>query len=137
MTKYDDYYYYYYYYYVDYYYSYKNTVSTHNYYKHIYNSKIRVVIVVIKYSKLLPTENKTNEVKQMKQNKNETYERQLIEIANSIGMRNETLYVKFMIERFPHEQSYSYMKEWAYRFMSGNPTVHMDSGSLAIYKKLI
>ena len=60
-------------------------------------------------------------------------------IANKKGMRNNELYAKFMVERFPERNNYTddYDEEWADRFMSGNPAVYMDGKSKAIYLKLI
>lgn len=49
----------------------------------------------------------------MKQNetgqKGMTYTDQLRGIATLNGMREYDLFVKFMVKRFPHEKSYSYM----------------------------
>jgi len=65
------------------------------------------------------------------------YKQQLEEIAQSVGMRDYRLFVRFMIRRLPNEQSYAYMKEWAFRFMSGDPTSRMDNESIKIYVGLL
>lgn len=68
---------------------------------------------------------------------NVSYRRACYGIANSIGMRNNELFTSFMLMRFPHEQSYSYIEEWAYRFVSGNPVCYMDKESKEAYIKLL
>tara|TARA_Y100000310_G_scaffold217932_1_gene219053 strand:+ start:1005 stop:1280 length:276 start_codon:yes stop_codon:yes gene_type:complete len=75
----------------------------------------------------------------MKQtNRTEKEYRELLnELSQKVGMRNYDLFVNFMVNRFPNEISISYIREWAFRFMSGNPTSYMDSESLDIYKELI
>jgi len=67
----------------------------------------------------------------------EEYRRELYGVANKVGMRINELYAEFMIKRFPNERSISYMREWAFRFMSGNPVSYMDNESLDIFKGLI
>ena len=63
--------------------------------------------------------------------------KELIEIARSKGMKNTGLFVEFMNKRFPTELHDSYAKEWADRFMSGNPVVYMDGLSKSIFKELL
>ena len=58
-------------------------------------------------------------------------------IALDEGMRNEDLFVKFMQKRFPNEKMDSYVREWANRFLSGNPVCHMDLESKKIYISLL
>ncbi len=50
---------------------------------------------------------------------------------------NTGLFVEFMNKRFPTELHDSYAKEWADRFMSGNPVVYMDGLSKSIFKELL
>ncbi|GAG50861.1 unnamed protein product, partial [marine sediment metagenome] len=50
-------------------------------------------------------------------------------VANKVGMRINELYADFMVERFPNETHITYMREWAFRFMSGNPASYMDDES--------
>lgn len=56
-------------------------------------------------------------------------------LANKKGLRNQDLFVRFFIRRFPNENDniHSYCNEWIDRFMSGNPLVYMDDQSKRIY----
>ena len=55
------------------------------------------------------------------------------------GMRDQDLFVKFFMQRFPNESDriHSYCNEWIDRFMSGEPSIYMDGESLSIYKSLL
>ena len=67
----------------------------------------------------------------------EEYRQELYGVANRVGMRINELYAEFMIKCFPNERSISYMREWAFRFMSGNPTSQMDKNELKVFIELI
>jgi len=58
------------------------------------------------------------------------------QVANDIGVTERALFVGFMVRRFPSEGDYSYIKEWGYRFLGGNPERYMDSKSQAVYKEV-
>lgn len=55
---------------------------------------------------------------------------ELAKIAYGSGMRNTELFVEFMKKRFPQEGHAPYVREWAGRFISGDPTAYMDTKSL-------
>lgn len=74
--------------------------------------------------------NKTNRTE-------DEYMRELYGVANKVGMRNNELYARFMVARFPNERHVNYMREWAFRFMSGDPTNNMDLSSIKIFLRLI
>lgn len=58
-------------------------------------------------------------------------------IANEKGMQNNELFARFMAKRFPEETDGGYIREWADRFMSGNPSAYMDLKSIKVYTDLI
>jgi len=55
---------------------------------------------------------------------------EIVQIAYGEGMRNSELFVEFMKKRFPDEGHKPYVREWAGRFLSGDPTPYMDTKSL-------
>jgi len=54
-------------------------------------------------------------------------------IAYEAGLRNNSLFVAFMKERFPQEGDKHYARKWADRFASGDPTAYMNNISLGAY----
>jgi hypothetical protein len=58
-------------------------------------------------------------------------------IAVRKDIKYPELFVAFIKERFPKQGDSSYVAEWADRFKSGDPTVHMDTESLRAYMKSI
>jgi len=59
------------------------------------------------------------------------------ELFMATNMLEAWNYVEQNHKRFPNERSISYMREWAFRFMSGNPVSYMDNESLDIMKQII
>jgi len=60
------------------------------------------------------------------------------EIGVKKGVKNLKLFVDFLSARFPNEsnQITSYFEEWADRFNSGTPEIHMDIQSKKIYEEI-
>lgn len=61
----------------------------------------------------------------------------IMEIAQECGVDNVELFTEFFNTRFPNESNNitSYVREWAGRFVRGNPKAYMDSESLEIYNR--
>ena len=52
-------------------------------------------------------------------------------------MKDSKIFEKFITQRFPEEESESYIGEWAERFLGGNPTSYMDKKSMGVYIKIL
>jgi hypothetical protein len=58
-------------------------------------------------------------------------------LAEKKGLKNPTLFLNFMNERFPKEAHETYVNEWIERFLTGNPLPYMDPTTKAAYIKVI
>ena len=70
--------------------------------------------------------------------KQEVFKNWVYNIAIKEGLIDTFIFVEWFTARFSYEDTHTdYIKEWAWRFKAGSPTLHMDPISLMMYTKTI